>query len=193
MQVPLEISYRNINKTEEIDQLISDKVNSLERVHDHITSCRIAIEKTQQHQRQGTPYRIRIAITVPPGHEIVVKREPSKGILHRKLSAVIRDAFSAARRQLKELEKKQRGAVKVHAYNNHNNGFIKAIFPFDGYGFITTLDNREVYFHQNSVLHNDFDRLEIGTGVRYVEEMGDQGPQASTVQIVDKPGSRIDA
>ena len=193
MQVPLEISYRNINKTDEIDQLISDKVESLERVHDHITSCRIAIEKTQQHQRQGTPYRIRIAITVPPGHEIVVKREPSKGILHRKLSAVIRDAFSAARRQLKELEKKQRGAVKVHTDNNHSKGFIKSLFPFEGYGFISTIDNRQIYFHENSVLHNDFKRLEIGTGVRYVEEMGDQGPQASTVQIVDKPGSRIKA
>ena len=37
-------------------------------------------------------------------------------------------------------------------------------------------------------LNDDFDRLEPGTGVRYVEEAGAKGPQASTVQIVDKPG-----
>jgi len=40
-------------------------------------------------------------------------------------------------------------------------------------------------------LNDDFDRLEIGTGVRFVEEPGEEGPQASTVQIVDKPGSRL--
>jgi hypothetical protein len=39
-------------------------------------------------------------------------------------------------------------------------------------------------------LHDDFERLEIGTGVRYFPSEGEQGPQASTVQIVDKPGSR---
>ena len=35
---------------------------------------------------------------------------------------------------------------------------------------------------------NDFDRLEIGTGVQWHEEQGDKGPQASTVRIIDKPG-----
>ena len=40
------------------------------------------------------------------------------------------------------------------------------------------------------MLQGDFPRLEIGTGVRFVEERGEEGPQASTVQIVDKPGAR---
>ena len=34
------------------------------------------------------------------------------------------------------------------------------------------------------------EHLEIGTGVRYFPSEGEEGPQASTVQIVDKPGSR---
>ena len=33
----------------------------------------------------------------------------------------------------------------------------------------------EVYFHRNSVLHDDFDRLTIGMGVRYVAEDGEKG------------------
>lgn len=36
-----------------------------------------------------------------------------------------------------------------------------------------------------------FDRLEIGTGVRFFVEQGEQGPQASKVQIVNKLGSRV--
>jgi cold shock CspA family protein len=44
----------------------------------------------------------------------------------------------------------------------------------------------EIYFHRNSVLDADFDKLKIGTEVRFVEEAGDKGPQASTVKVVGK-------
>jgi len=58
------------------------------------------------------------------------------------------------------------------------------LFPKQDYGFLETPDGREIYFHRNSVLHPGFDRLEIGTEVRFVEELGQEGPQASTVAIV---------
>ncbi len=191
MQVPLEISYRQVNKTEEIDRLVHEKAQKLERVHHHISSCRVAIEKPQKHQTCGNPYRVRIDITVPPGHEIVVRKEPSKSILHRGLDAVIRSAFSSARRQLKKLEQRQRGKVKTHSAETENEGIVKILFREKGYGFVRTLNNQDIYFHENSVLNDDFKRLEIGTGVRYEAQMGEKGLQASTVQIVDKPGSRI--
>ncbi len=56
------------------------------------------------------------------------------------------------------------------------------------YGFIKTLDGEDVYFHRNSVIHGDFDHIEVGTGVRFEAVEGEQGLQATTVQIVDKPG-----
>lgn len=60
------------------------------------------------------------------------------------------------------------------------------------YGFLRTLDTgREIYFHRNSVSDRDFERLEVGTGVQFAEEEGEMGPQATTVQIVDKPGARV--
>jgi cold shock CspA family protein len=43
-----------------------------------------------------------------------------------------------------------------------------------------------IYFHRNSVLKNAFDRLEIGSEVRFSEEAGEQGPQASSVTLVGK-------
>jgi len=60
------------------------------------------------------------------------------------------------------------------------------LFSEEGYGFLETPDGREIYFHRNSVIGSDFDRLEIGTEVRFAEETGEQGPQASTVTIVGK-------
>ncbi len=40
------------------------------------------------------------------------------------------------------------------------------------------------------MLEHDFERLEVGTQVRFAEEMGEKDPQATSVQIVDKPGHR---
>lgn len=187
MQVPLEITFRGVQKTTAIEDLIRRKADNLEKVCNHLVSCRIAVEKPQKHQRMGNPFRVRIDLRVPPGHEIVIKRESSEGDLHDELTKVLHNAFEAARRQLQELVRRQRAEVKTHA-EEQNMAFVVRLFPEQGYGFLKTPNDREIYFHRNSVLHNDFDRLEIGTGVRFVEELGEKGAQASTVQIINKPG-----
>lgn len=64
------------------------------------------------------------------------------------------------------------------------------LFPSEGYGFLKAMSGEEIYFHKNSVLHDDFGRLTVGTGVRFFLSQGQDGPQASTVQIVSKPGER---
>jgi cold shock CspA family protein len=56
----------------------------------------------------------------------------------------------------------------------------------EDYGFLETPDGREVYFHKNSVLHNGFEQLKVGTEVYYAEEQGEKGPQASTVRVVGR-------
>ena len=58
--------------------------------------------------------------------------------------------------------------------------------PGEDCGFIETADGREVFFHRNSVLDDAFDRLTVGSEVRFVEEMGEKGPQASTVRVIGK-------
>ena len=49
---------------------------------------------------------------------------------------------------------------------------------------------RKSFFHRNSVLSNDFDRLTVGTGVQFFVSQGENGPQASTVRLIDKTGLR---
>jgi len=188
MQVPLEVTYRNVEKTDAIENLIREKVDKLEKICDYMISCRVAVEAPQQHQQTGNPFRVRIDMRIPQGHELVIKRESSQGNIHGTLPQTLRDAFDAAQRQLKELVKKQRAEVKTHPAEQ-DMAFVVRLFKEEGYGFIKTEGNREIYFHKNSVL-NGWDRLEIGTGVRFVETLGEKGPQATTVQIVDKPGVR---
>jgi cold shock CspA family protein len=99
------------------------------------------------------------------------------------LEIAIRDAFDAARRKLEDFARRQRGTVKHHEELPHAH--ISALFPDKGYGFLTTLDNREIYFHEHSVLNYDFKHLKVGMKVRFVEEQGVKGPQASTVTVIE--------
>jgi ribosome-associated translation inhibitor RaiA len=99
MQVPLEIAFKGIVNTTEIENLIRSKVTKLEHVCSYITSCRVVVEKRQEHQRVGNPYRVRIDMTIPPGHELVVRRESTEGDMHDPLEVVLRDVFNTAVRR----------------------------------------------------------------------------------------------
>lgn len=190
MQI-LNITYRDVEKTEAIERLVREKADKLDEVCDHIMSCHVAIEKDHERPASGSPYRVRIDLTVPPGHELAVDKSPDKGVQYPPLESVIRDAFNAARRQLTQLSDRQQNHVKEHPQQS-TAAIVTKLFPEDGYGFIKSLDGQEIYFHQNSVLHNDFDRLGIGTGVQFFAEEGEKGLQATTVRIIDKPGSQTD-
>jgi cold shock CspA family protein len=186
MQVPLNVTFRNVRKNAAIENLVRNQADKLERVCDHIVSCRVAIEKPQKHQKSGNSFRVRVDVAVPPEHEVVVTREAGEGDLHEQLPTVIRDAFGAMRRRLRKLVEKQHGDVKTHP-EQEVGGLVVRLFREQGYGFIKSLDGQEVYFHKKSLPGDQFDRLEIGSGVQWHEEEGVEGPQASTVRIIDKP------
>jgi cold shock CspA family protein len=182
MNVPLEITFHGIAKSDAIESLIRQQAAKLEKVCPHLSSCRIAIEKPHEHARAGNPYRVRIDMRVPPSHELVAVRDPLDGVLHDSLQTVVLETFRVARRQLKALVDRQRREIKTH---DQPCAIVIRLFPDKGYGFLQTPDGRELYFHGHSVLHGDFARLRVGTAVRFDEEQGDDGPQASTVQIVE--------
>ncbi len=184
MQVPLEITFRDVEKTAEVEELIRQKAAKLDKVSDHISSCRVIVEKLQKHQQNSQPYRVRIDMTIPPGHELVVSRDASKSDLHQDLGAEIRWAFNAAERQLKELLDRMNGDIKTHQYQQVQ-GMIERLFPEDKAGFIRTTDGREIYFHANSLINRAYGELKAGMGVRFSEEMGEKGPQCTSVQVVD--------
>lgn len=189
MEIPMEVSFRGVERTHAIEKLIAEQAQKLEQVHDHIMSVRVSVEKPQEHLSSGSPYRVRIIARVPPGHDLVAARLEGEGDMHDPLDKVVREAFHALWRQVKEIAQRQRGDMKKHPAQE-SAGIVSKIFKDEGYGFILAAEGHEVYFHRNSVLHNDFERLEEGTGVRYLQETGQDGPQASTVDIVDKPGFR---
>ncbi|MFW6066836.1 MAG: HPF/RaiA family ribosome-associated protein [Myxococcota bacterium] len=185
MQVPLEIVYRDFDSSEPLDRLVREQTAKLEELCDHITSGRIALERPHAHPKSGSYWRVRIDLHVPPGHEVVVRHEGGDGDVHEDLYQAVRDAFDKARRRLQKLNQVQRGHVKRHPEQQLAGVVLKL---FDDYGFLESVDGREIYFHRNSLIGDDFEDLREGMGVAYMEEAGDEGPQASTVRVVDHRG-----
>jgi cold shock CspA family protein/ribosome-associated translation inhibitor RaiA len=189
MEVPPEITFRGLEKSAEIETHILKKAAKLDDIHPGIISCRVTVEREQEHQRSGSPYRARVIVRIPPNKELIGQHEPGEGKIDDRLQTAVTEAFNAVQRQLVKTKEMQQGKVKS-APEQELFGLVVRLFREEGYGFIRSVDGREIYFHKNAVLHGGFERLEIGTGVRYFPSEGKQGPQASTVQIVDKPGSR---
>jgi len=183
MQIPLQITFRDMEPSDAVEAKLREKADNLERFAEHITSCRVIVEAPHKHHHKGNIYGVKIDITLP-GDEIIVNRHPEQNHAHEDVYVAIRDAFDAARRQLEDYVRIRRNKVKVHETEPH--GRIKQLFPQNDYGIIETADGREIYFHRNSILDANFDKLEEGTSVRFNEEMGDNGPQASTVHIEGK-------
>ena len=176
MELPIQIATRNITLAASEEEAIRREAMKLETFADRITSCRVMVETPHRRGNEGVQYLVRIDLTLP-GRELVVKRQPQA-----QLRTALQDAFDVAKRQLQDYIRRRRGFVKTHP--SADRARVRALFPWEGYGFLEDHQGREIYFHRNSVRNGQFDRLSEGTEVRFVEEEGDEGPQASTVTLV---------
>ncbi len=183
MELPLQITFRNVPPSPAIEANIREKMARLDRFSEHIMACRVVVEAPHRRHHQGTLYHVRIDLSVRGG-ELVVSREPAAHHAYEDVYVAVRDAFDAAARQLEDYVRRQRGDTKQHEAPPH--GRIVRLVADEDHGFIATPDGREVYFHRNCVLGDGFDKLEVGDAVRFIEEPGEKGPQATTVRAVGK-------
>ena len=96
MDIPLELSFHNMDSSDTLKAAVHEHVAKLEQIHDHIIGCRVVIEMPHKSQRVGSnPPDVHIVLRVP-GREIVVSRELARGG-HKKSAtdayAVLDDAF----------------------------------------------------------------------------------------------------
>ncbi len=184
MQVPINISFRHTDASPAVEAFIREKAAGLEKFSSRITSLSAVVECPPRHSRGSQFFQCRLHISVP-GKDIHVARDPMKNESHRDVYVAIRDAFNIASRQLQDYARTIRGNVKSHETPPH--GKVARVFEEEGYGFIESSDGRDVYFHRNSVIGNGgFKDLKVGAPVRFVEENGEKGPQASTVTPIGK-------
>ncbi len=175
----LDVISKDIAITGEIDEYIRERAGHFEHLFGRIMSGRVSIEAPSSlHHRQGGPFEVHIALDVPGTMLRVTKQTASD------LHVALRLAFAAAERQLEDYARKQRHEVKVHEVKVEQglaDARVDRIFPEDGYGFLLAEDGRQIYFHENAVVGSGFEQLTVGDAVRFSEELGEKGPQATTV------------
>ncbi len=183
MEVPLEINFHNLDKTEWAEADIRSRVVKLNKIYDRLTACRVSVEAPHRQHRTGNLFEVRIEMTVP-GKTLMVDKEPhhaKEKYATADLRVAIRDAFKAAERQLKSFKQQISGEVKPHEAQFH--GHVTQIVPEQDHGFLLNKEGSQLYFHRNSVLRGDFDSIKPGDVVHYVEEIGDTGPIATKVRV----------
>jgi ribosomal subunit interface protein len=108
MQIPAQITIRDMPHSDALETHIRDKVNKLDEFFDRIMSCRVVVEMPHKHHHQGKHFNVRLDIGVP-GSELVVNRDHAEDVY-----IALRDAFDAAKRQLEDYARKMRGDIKTH-------------------------------------------------------------------------------
>lgn len=177
----LAVSWRNLEPEPGAEALILRGFDRIRRVVPDLLQCTVAIDRPNAGQRNGNPHRVRIDLTIP-GRSLTVTRPPPAVPDPEPLPLAIGRAFDRARRVAVEEARSRRGEVKRHDIPPH--GVVEELAP--DHGFVRTPGGRRVYFHRNSVLEGGWEGLEVGSEVRFSEEAGAEGPQASTVHVLGK-------
>lgn len=188
MQVPPEIAFRNIEGSPWIEEVIHEHLADLEKIFDRLTSCRIRVERRQKNERGTIPPVVRIELGIPGFSNIVVSHEPKR--LQKRFQSpdihnAISEAFRLAEKQLTEWKDKHNTPNRDGGHDSQNqfSGTVSDLPDAADYGFLTTKEGGQLYFHRNSLLTGAFEDLRPGDEVLYVEEMADTGPVASKVRI----------
>ena len=125
MHFPLQITHRQMETSQALDEHIEAEAEKLERYFDKIISCRVVVEIPHKHQNKGQHFHVVVDLTVP-GREIVVGRDPDERVTHEDPYIAVTEAFKATRRQLKTAAQKRRREVKRHTLEANRKTARKA-------------------------------------------------------------------
>lgn len=191
MQIPAEIAFRNVESSASAEEAIRDHIDRLERIFGRLTTCRVRVDQRNQNENGTIPPVVHIEMSVPGHKEIVVAHDP--GYLQHKFQApdlrnAINEAFRIAERRLAKFKDKLTDyeAPAQHVDAHEFRGQIAEINPHEDFGYLMTKEGGLLYFHRNSLLNGDFDSLERGDDVTYVEAQGDTGPTAKKVRVIER-------
>ncbi|MEX1082827.1 MAG: HPF/RaiA family ribosome-associated protein [Xanthobacteraceae bacterium] len=188
LQVPLEISFHNMEHSDWAEQEIRNRVSALESIYDRLLSCRVRVDRRATNSHDTIPPVVRIEMGIPGRKDLVVSHAPEH--LQQKyqrpdLHKAINEAFRIAERRLLDLKEQRTGRTKEphHDAENQFLGQVAELNPERDFGFLLTKEGGLLYFHRNSILNGNFDKLKPGTEVYYVEDVGDSGPTAIKVRV----------
>ncbi|MEO7163874.1 MAG: HPF/RaiA family ribosome-associated protein, partial [Bdellovibrionia bacterium] len=184
MEVPLRLTFKNLDPSNAVASHVRELLDRLAKFYPRIVSCLVIIEVPHRNHQKGNLFLIHIILNIPGG-ELAIKQHQKLAVANQDIYVAIHEAFDRAKRGLDEHNQIQNRQIKKHS-SPYSRGHVARLLTNEegdyenDYGFLETEDGRDIYFHRHAVLGKNYDQLEIGTEVRFIEEQGDLGPQAST-------------
>ncbi|HUY68531.1 MAG TPA: HPF/RaiA family ribosome-associated protein [Alphaproteobacteria bacterium] len=115
MDKPLEITFRNLDRSDGVAAAIRERYADLERFYHHIIGMNVTVEMPHKHHRHGNHYQITVEVIVP-GQRLVASHSSDRRARHETPLPSINDAFKAITRELEDYARKQRGDTKHHDF-----------------------------------------------------------------------------
>ncbi len=172
----LKIEARNVELRKGWQTKIQEEQEKLIRFYPNfVLHLRVSIEATTHYKEGG--FEVKLVASVPNDTAVVTRNAET-------VRAALTESFDVLTLQLKEMQRKKRKTIKQpnQSAPTDGSGIIRKISPHESYGFITSADKRDIYFHENALKNLNMDDLAEGDSVTFGETIGDKGPQASWVR-----------
>jgi ribosomal subunit interface protein len=105
---PIQVSYRGLEPSPALSELIDAEVEHLQRLNHRIHALRVVVAAPPHHQRHGSPYRVRVELTMPRA-ELVVDGDHDVDAYQ-----ATRHAFETLRRQLTTIQERRQAKQRAH-------------------------------------------------------------------------------
>jgi len=112
MSNEFQIVFHNIEQSDSITEAVQKRVDKLRRYCSDIIGGRVVLDCPHNNHHKGKVYSVALELQTP-NKPVMVTQEQHDNHAHEDLYVAIRDAFNAAERQLKSVDKKHRKAA-VH-------------------------------------------------------------------------------
>ncbi|MES2676570.1 MAG: HPF/RaiA family ribosome-associated protein [Pseudomonadota bacterium] len=103
MKSAVDVVYRDLDSSALLNEMISKKLEKLNRFTDQIVHSRVVLDTPHNHKHKGKQFRASIEIDIK-GNPIAVAQD------HESIHIAVRDAFNTAERKIKKLSARQRTA-----------------------------------------------------------------------------------
>ncbi|MEZ5491432.1 MAG: ribosome-associated translation inhibitor RaiA [Gammaproteobacteria bacterium] len=107
MSNEFQVVFHNIDQSDAVMDAVNKRIAKLERYCDQIITGRVVLDSPHNNHHKGRVYSVGVEFHTPQ-KEVIVNQEQHDNHAHEDLYVAIRDAFNAAERQLKSIDKKHR-------------------------------------------------------------------------------------
>jgi ribosomal subunit interface protein len=103
----IQVVFHNIDQSDALIDAVNKRIEKLERYCSEIIGGRVVLDSPHNHHYKGKVYSVGLEVHTPQ-LEVRVNQEQHDKHAHENLYIAIRDAFNAAERQLRSVDKKHR-------------------------------------------------------------------------------------